>query len=504
MDRLPTSRLSSAAGALLFVVLATANAAGYRYGVSDQAFYIPAILDDLRPALFPGDSALLESQARLMVLDEVLAAVVRATGVSLEALFLAAYLVSLLLLYAALHAIGSALYTSRWTTAALMLAVTLRHRIPRTSANSFEPYFHPRMLAFAVGALAVAALLDRRAEAARGTGGRTAAALALTAASVVLHPTTGVFFGILVGAALMVADRRLRPWIAAGAALTAGIGAWALLAGPLRDRLVVMDAPWRLALASKDSVFPGDWPAWAWMANLALFGIWAWAHAGRRRAGRATAADTGLLAGGAALLALFLLTLPLVEGGVAFFVQLQLSRIFWLLDFMATIYVFGALEILSVQRPRALAAAAAALLAFAAGRGAYILAVEHPERSLFEVAVPASPWLNAMEWLSRQPPDVEVLADPGHSWKYGTSVRVTAARDVFLEEVKDAAVAMYSRDVALRVVERTRAVGDFTRMTAERAQALDARYGLDFLVTTASLNLPVAYRSAPFTVYSLR
>ena len=31
---------------------------------------------------------------------------------------------------------------------ALGAAFTLRHRIPETSANSFEPYFHPRMLAF--------------------------------------------------------------------------------------------------------------------------------------------------------------------------------------------------------------------------------------------------------------------------------------------------------------------------------------------------------------------
>jgi len=32
------------AGAVLFCVLATINSGGYRYGASDQAFYIPAIL----------------------------------------------------------------------------------------------------------------------------------------------------------------------------------------------------------------------------------------------------------------------------------------------------------------------------------------------------------------------------------------------------------------------------------------------------------------------------
>jgi len=44
---------------------------------------------------------------------------------------------------------------------AILAALTLRHRIPRTSANSLEPYFHPRMLAFGLGLLAVASLLRR-------------------------------------------------------------------------------------------------------------------------------------------------------------------------------------------------------------------------------------------------------------------------------------------------------------------------------------------------------
>ena len=47
-----------------------------------------------------------------------------------------------------------------------------------------------------------------------------------------------------------------------------------------------------------------------------------------------------------------------------------------------------------------------------------------------------------------------MLADPGHAWKYGTSVRVAGERDVYLEEVKDVALALYSRDVAMRVLGR--------------------------------------------------
>ena len=129
---------------------------------------------------------------------------------------------------------------------------------------------------------------------------------------------------------------------------------------------------------------------------------------------------------------------------------------------------------------------------------------ERPERPLFEVHLPVSPWEDAMAWLRRQPRDTHVLADPGHGWKYGTSVRVSAERDVLLEEVKDSALAIYSREVAVRVVERTQAVGDFATLTAEHARELASRYDLDFLVTEADLALPLAYRNDQFRIYSLR
>ena len=74
---------------------------------------------------------------------------------------------------------------------------------------------------------------------------------------------------------------------------------------------------------------------------------------------------------------------------------------------------------------------------------------------------------------------------------------------MFLEEVKDSAIAIYSRDVASRVVERTTAIGDFGTLTADRARDLARRYELDYLVTEADLQLPVAYRNAQFRIYTL-
>jgi hypothetical protein len=494
---------------VLFAVLATANAAGYRYGVSDQAFYIPVIARALDAGAFPRDGSLIDAQGRLMAADEVAAALVRTTGVPLDLVFLTGYFVSLALIWAAIVLIGRHVYRCRWLTIALGAAFTLRHRIPRTSANSFEPYFHPRMLAFGFGALAVAAVLTRR----RWT------AVVLVGAAAIVHVTTALWFAVLIGTALVVLDPVMRRLGAAAGAVVAAIAAWALVAGPLRSSLTTMDAVWLQAVASKDSLFATEWPLWAWVANLGLAGALWVAHAVRTRRQQATPEDRALVWGATALVGLFLATLPLVAMRVAFPVQLQISRVFWLIDFLALVYLLALVD----RAPRAAAAgrtsahprarrgvpspmglAAVLLVAASAARGTYVMLVERPERTLFAVRLPDSPWEGAMRWLAAQPPGIHVLADPGHAWKHGTSVRVSAQRDVLLEEVKDSAIAIYSRDVAVRVLERTAAVGDFGALSAERARDLARRYDLDYLVTDADLPLPQAYRNAQFRIYHLK
>lgn len=483
---------------MLFVVLATANGGGYRYGTSDQAFYIPVVQRALDADAFPRDASLIDSQGRLMLMDEILAGIIRLTGVSMEVLFFTGYLLSLALVWTALMLIGRSTYGSQWLTVALAAAFTLRHRIPRTSANSFEPYFHPRMVAFGLGALAVAAILPRRSADAE-TGGRRWTAVALIAAAAVVHITTAIWFAVLVGVALAVLDVRLRKLAVAGAAAGAAFLAWALTAGPLRTSLTTMDGVWLEAVAAKDSLFATQWPLWAWAANLALVGLLWWAHRLRQRHGLARPEDGALVWGATALVAVFLLTLPLIVARVALPVQLQIPRVFWLIDFVATVYVIG-----TIRRERTAKIVAALLLAFCVSRAVYVLAIEHPERPLFGVHLPGTPWERATAWLEQQPKDTHVLADPGHAWKYGTSVRVAAGRDVLLEDVKDSAVAIYSRDVAVRYLERTRAVGDFAAITPDRARDMADRYDLDYLVTEHDLNLALAYSNEQFRIYSLR
>lgn len=488
-----TARLALAAAGLVFALLATANGAGYRYGVSDQAFYIPVVVRAMDAASFPRDASLIDAQGHLMALDEILATLVRSTGISLEILYFAGYLMSLALIWAGLCLIGTRVYRNPWAVVALGVAFTLRHRIPETSANSLEPYFHPRMLAFGLGTLAVAAVLR----------GRPWTAVALVAASAPVHVTTALWFAILVGTALAVLDRRMRQLGVLAMLVAAVLLARAAVIGPLSGTLTVMDDVWLQAVEGKDSLFATRWPWWAWAANLSIFGLLAYAYRVRRSRGQSTREDLALLWGATALVALFLVTLPFVAARVALPVQFQISRVFWVIDFLATVYVIGVVAD-SPTRPRRAVAVVAVLIAIALGRGGYIMFVEHPERALVQLHMVDSPWNDAMRWVRRQPQDIHVLADPGHAWKYGTSVRVAAERDVFLESVKDSALAIYSRDVALRVVSRTRDIGEFSTLTAERARGLARRYDLDCLVTEADIPLPVLYRNRQFIIYDLQ
>jgi len=263
-----------------------------------------------------------------------------------------------------------------------------------------------------------------------------------------------------------------------------------------------MDGAWIDALGGRNFIFATDWPLWAWAANVGLLAALWVAHRSRVARGTATDADRGLVWGATALVALFLVTLPAVAAHVALAVQFQFSRVFWVVDVLVALYGIAAIG--EALAPRSQMALALALLAISAGRGAYVMTQEHAERSLFQASLPDTPWTDAMRWLTRRPLDVPVLADPGHAFKYGSSVRVAAERDVLLEDDKDAAIAMYSRDVAQRVIERRTALANFASLTAPDARALAERYDLNYLVTEGTLELPEVYRNSQFRIYALK
>ena len=488
--------LAIAAGTLLFAVLATANSGGYRYGVSDQAFYVPAVVRAVDPDAFPRDRPLIDAQAALMWSDEILAGVSRLTGLDLPAVHLGLYLLTMAALCAAALALARALNGSWWMAATLAVLLTFRHRIAKTGANSLEGYAHPRMLAFALGALALACAL-------RARWGWT---MMLVGGAAVLHTTTAIWFALLVVVAACLARDDWRRWVTGVGVAALAFGLMATSSGGLASRLIRMDDAWLQVLQEKDYLFPTDWPAYAWRLNLSYLPIVVLIHRRRRALGIEAPAERAVIAGLAALLAIFLVSVPLTAWRLALAVQLQVTRVFWLLDLAAIAFLaWWLIDMPRRRQAQIRAVTLAVLLLIAGGRGVYLLDIAQ-DRSLIQMRLPGSPWLEAMNWLRGQPKHWHVLADPGHAWKYGVAVRLAAERDTVLESGKDTALAMYDRTVAMRVAERASALGEFDRLTAADARILDQRFDVDVLVTERRqpIELPVLYQNDRFVIYDLR
>jgi hypothetical protein len=109
-----------------------------------------------------------------------------------------------------------------------------------------------------------------------------------------------------------------------------------------------------------------------------------------------------------------------------------------------------------------------------------------------------------MTWAQSTPASSNWLADPLHAVRYGSSVRAAGRRDVLLEQVKDTAIAMYDRSIAMRVSGRERAMAAHPWDTVEGAQALARAYSLDYLVIDRELPLVEAHRSGSLHIYRLR
>ena len=475
------------------VLIATANSAGYRYGASDLAFYGPAVMRHLDPQLFPRDRPIIEAQARLTLMDETVGTLARLTTRDLPVLFLGLYCLSIALLAAGAAAIGGSLYRHRWSIVTLLFALTLRHAIPKSGTNTLEAYFHPRQLAFGFGAIAVAAFLRGR---------WTGTVLGLVGAAL-LHPTTTLWFAIWLSVAVFVAERGLRKPLLVVAAAGVPLAIWAIVAGPLDGRLVRMDPEWLATIGDKDYLFPLKWPIYAWVLNLAYTVVIWTIHRRRASAGLTTSRESAMVAGALALVAVFLVAVALQSTGLALAIQLQPARVFWMLDVLALAYLVWALAEGDVVSPRRAGAVAALMIALAVGRGLYVMRVEFPERPLFEVRVPGD-WGRVMQWAAGTPRESGWLAHPDHASRHGTSVRIAAARDVFVEGAKDTAIGMYDRGVALRTRDRLRLLDRFEEWSPQRARQVAAEYGLDYFVSEQELALPLAFSSGPLRVYQLR
>jgi hypothetical protein len=483
-------------GVAFFAVVGTANAGGYRFGVSDQAFYVPAIALRADPALFPRDREVFEPQMRLWLGDELIGGFVRMTNIELPILFAGLQLVTLTGLAVGAVFLARGLGCNWWTVALCLVLLTLRHRIAKTGANSLEGYMHPRMLAFACGLVALGFTV--RLQHAR--------AVIWTIVGAVVHTSTALWFAGVVLVAAAWPSRHTRR-VRRLAAIVKSASIVALVVLVFSGLLPTMDEEWLAVIGDRDYLFATDWPLYAWIVNLAYPVVLLVIASRRTSTHDSVAGEDGLSMGLLALVYVFLITALLAGLHIAFFVQLQSNRVFWLLDAVVAIYLsWWIMEDLMARRSAAVRAVVILVFAsLAIGRGVYVL--QETGRPLVRLSLPAGEdWMGAMRWLREQSVPLHVLADPAHAWKYGVSVRVAALRDTPLEAGKDPAMAMYDRGLAARVADRTLAFRDFDTWTIDDVRAVAARYDLDVFVdrTDRRFDLPVRFRNDSFVIYDLR
>ena len=156
--------------------------------------------------------------------------------------------------------------------------------------------------------------------------------------------------------------------------------------------------------------------------------------------------------------------------------------------------------------PRAIRsrAVAVALVMLSTIRGTYIMLVEFPERRIAQVSITDDDWGRVMAWARASDPGSGWLADPVARVRYGTSVRVAGHRDVFVEAIKDGAVGMYERAIALRTRDRVRELGTFDDAHARSARD-PWRRNTGWTISSRNRRwiLPLVFNSGKIRIYRL-
>jgi hypothetical protein len=179
--------------------------------------------------------------------------------------------------------------------------------------------------------------------------------------------------------------------------------------------------------------------------------------------------------------------------------------VFWLIDFLGAVYLVWALaEGTGRASTKRAAVAAAVIVALSAGRGVYSCFIQFQDRPIVAIDIPRSDWRDAMTWAQSTDPASGWLADPHHAALYGSTVRAAGHRDVLIDKMKDPAIAMYDRALAMRLADRERALATLAWDTPDGARALARRYGLDYLVVDRPIDLPLAHQSGSLFIYRIR
>jgi Domain of unknown function (DUF6798) len=462
-------RAAAANDALLLLLLTFAAVAvhGYHFGVQDQFLYVPAIKQHANPALYPHDGAFFQVHTRVMVLDDLVALSMRATGLPADwAVFLWHLLSIYLLLFACLRVSRRCFQdrAAQWA-ATVAVAVMLTLEVAGTLLFLADEYLHPRTLATAAVLLALAAVLDRKLW----------PALSWLVAAALIHPTMAA------AGALHLAFVAWRPqW--KPATLPAWASAATLLSLPL---LGGGNDAWREVLATRWYLFPLRWPWYAWLGVVVPLALLAWfARLEQGRGGPASHVSRRLIASG--LVGVACGVIISVTPGLERLIPAEPMRTLHLFTLMTVLLGGGILgEHFLRRRPWRWAVV---FLPLAAAMFLPQLLVLYPSSPHIEWPgrVADNDWVRAFEWVRRNTPrDAYFVLGPRYQEIAGEDFhdfRSLAERSALADYSKDRGVVANWPELAPAWREQVHDRDNWQKFTPADFARLREKYGVTWAI----------------------
>jgi hypothetical protein len=260
--------------ALAFTLASALGVNPYAYGIGDDRITIPFLKAFANPRLYAGDYLMEQRRYYYTYLWDALGLLYR-SGIRLETLYLATYLLALFGTFLAFYLIGIALFRDR-RVAVLSLVFLLLSQTSLAAVNTIEPALNTRGAALPLLLFAILAFLD----------GKVLRAFALVGIAYLVHPlTTHYYLAMLVVATITrwkwAGLRRLVAPLLAFLAIASPILIWRLTDAPSSLHLLSADPLWleALRIRSPHHMFPFTW-GWRSLVHAlaSLFLLWVGWH----------------------------------------------------------------------------------------------------------------------------------------------------------------------------------------------------------------------------------
>ena len=466
---------------------------GYHPFSEDAGIYVAGVRKLADPSLYQHDAAFVLANTRFSLFADLLAAILRITGIRLSYVLLFTHLASIFAFLFACRSLARRVFAAsaaQWSAVAFAGAC-FTMPIAGTSLFLMDPYVTARSFATPLGLLTLAAVIDRK-----WTG---AGLLFLLAA--LMHPLIAAYLLAFVLLFLFIDfGHRRYAWI------LSLLGVMASAAIYLATMKIPVSAAYGQAILSRTYLFPTQW---AWFEYLGLAMPLLIYAAPFRLLGTRTLAGrlclAAIMLGSSAALSAFLFVDP---AGPYLLARLQLLRSFHVIYLVGIVLLGGYIGnrfFVSGDYAQTHRARWAGLALLAATAATMFLAqhLTYPRSAHVELpgAAPRNPWQQAFMWIrANTPAEAVFAANPDLVLQDGEdaqSFRVMTERSL-LADYKDEGVAILFPRLAAQWALEYNAQNGLDRLSDNESQARLQPLGVTWLLLSsqAVTSFPCPWRNA--------